>query len=56
MRLLEAFAAAFIDTFGITRPAAAHRRRTAWFIAVLLGLTIVMVAAVGYGFYNALKR
>lgn len=56
MRLLEAFATAFINTFGITQPTDAQRRRAAYFIAVLLTLTIVAVAVVGYGFYVSMRR
>ena len=56
MRLLEAFAAAFINTFGITQPTDAQRRRAAWFIAVLMVLTIAIVAVIGYAFYTAMHR
>lgn len=56
MRLLEAFAAAFINTFGITQPTDAQRRHAAWFIAVLLAITIGIVAVIGYGFYAAMHR
>ncbi len=41
MRLLEALAAAFINTFGITQPTDRARRQVAWFICGLL----VLVAA-----------
>jgi hypothetical protein len=54
MRLLEAFATAFINTFGITQPTDAQRRRAAWFIAGMLVLTMVAVAAVGLAFYRAM--
>ena len=56
MRLLEAFATAFINTFGITQPTDAQRRRAAWFIALLLALTIVIVAGIGYAFYMTMHR
>lgn len=56
MRLIEAFAAAFINTFGITQPTEAQRRRAAWFIAGMMLLTIAIVAAVGYAFYAAMHR
>lgn len=56
MRLLEAFATAFINTFGITQPTDAQRRRAAQFIALLLALTVAAVAAVGYAFYVAMRR
>lgn len=56
MRLLEAFAAAFINTFGITQPTDAQRRRAAWFILGMVLLTICVVAGVGYAFYAAMHR
>ncbi|HLI75537.1 MAG TPA: hypothetical protein VKV02_01230 [Acidobacteriaceae bacterium] len=54
--MLEAFAEAFIQTFGITRPTEAARRRAAWFILVLLLITLAGAGAVGYAFYAALHR
>lgn len=56
MRLLEAFATAFINTFGITQPTDEQRRRAAWFILVMLLLTVAVVAVVGYAFYTAMHR
>ena len=56
MRLLEILAAAFINTFGITQPTEATRRRAAWFIFGMLVLTVVLVAAVGYAFYYSMHR
>lgn len=56
MRLLEAFAAAFINTFGITQPTEATKRRAAWFILLTLLLTLSVVALIGYLFYAALHR
>ena len=56
MGLLEAFAAAFIDTFGITRPGETQRRRAAWFILLMLVLTLMVVAVVGWLFSEALHR
>lgn len=56
MRLLEALAAAFINTFGITQPSEAKRRQAAWFILVLLIGTLAGVSAVGYAFYVAMHR
>lgn len=56
MRLLEAFATAFINTFGITQPTEAERRRAVWFIAFLLTLTVIVVAAIGYVFYVAMHQ
>lgn len=56
MRLLEALAAAFINTFGITQPTDATRRKAAWFILAMMILTLSVVCAVGYAFYMALRR
>ena len=56
MRVLEQFAAAFINTFGITQPTEAQRRRAAWFIVVLLSLTVAVVAVIGFAFYTAMRR
>ncbi len=56
MRMVEAFAAAFINTFGITQPSDALRRRAAWFILGMILLTMVLVAGVGYAFYSAMRR
>jgi hypothetical protein len=41
MRLLEALANAFINTFGITQPTDKMRRRAAWFILGMLSLVFV---------------
>ena len=54
--MLEAFAAAFINTFGITQPSDAQRRRAAWFILGMILATIGLVAVVGYAFYSAMHR
>jgi hypothetical protein len=56
MRLLEAFATAFINTFGITQPTEAQRRRAAWFIFLMTLLTIGVVASIGYALYTALHQ
>ena len=56
VQLLEALAAAFINTFGITQPTDATRRRAAWFIFGLLILMMVVVVGVGYLFYAAMHR
>ena len=56
MRLLEFFANAFINTFGITQPTEAQRRRAAWFILFMMLLTLMAVGAVGYAFYVAMHR
>ncbi len=54
--LLEALAAAFINTFGITQPTDATRRRAAWFILALLIIMLIAVFAVGYALYLAMHR
>jgi hypothetical protein len=41
MRLMEALATAFINTFGITQPTDSMRRRAAWFILGMLSLVFV---------------
>ncbi len=56
MRFLEMLAAAFINTFGITQPSEAMRRRAAWFIFLILTFTLAVVAAVGYAFFAAMHR
>ncbi len=56
MRLLEALAAAFINTFGITQPTDETRRKAAWFILAMMVLTLALVTVVGYAFYSALHR
>ena len=56
VQLLEALAAAFINTFGITQPTEAARRRAAWFILGLLILMMLIVIGVGYAFYAAMHR
>jgi len=54
MRLLEALASMFINTFGITQPTDQGRRRAAWFILCLLILTLVVVATAGYVLYRSM--
>ena len=54
MRLLEALASAFINTFGITQPSDALRRRAAWFILVLLIATVIVVIVAGVSFHRVL--
>lgn len=56
MRLLEAFATAFINTFGITQPTAAQRRQASWFILGMVAVTLALVAAIGYAFSLAMQR
>jgi hypothetical protein len=47
MRLLEALASAFINTFGITQPTDRTRRQAAWFILGLLVLMAVGLCVIG---------
>ena len=56
VQLLEALAAAFINTFGITQPTEAMRRRAAWFIFALLVLMTGVVCIVGFAFYEAMRH
>ena len=54
MKLLEALASAFINTFGITQPTEKTRRRAAWFILALLIVMVVVVVIVGLSFGHVL--
>lgn len=54
MRLLEALASAFINTFGITQPTETTRRRAAWFIFTLLTVMMIVVVLIGLAFYRVL--
>ncbi len=54
MSLLEALASAFINTFGITQPTQAARRRAAWFILALLIGMVAVVTLIGIAFYRVL--
>jgi hypothetical protein len=56
MRLLEALASAFINTFGITQPSAETRRRAAWFIFAMLLAAIAVVCLIGSLFFHVLHR
>ncbi|HEY5328862.1 MAG TPA: hypothetical protein VIJ79_03175 [Acidobacteriaceae bacterium] len=56
MRLLEALASIFINVFGITQPTPEMRRKAAWFILVLLMLTLLLVAAVGIVLYQVIRH
>jgi hypothetical protein len=46
MRPLLFLSNAFINTFGITQPTPKNATRTAWFIAIMLALVVVLVATV----------
>lgn len=56
MRILEALASIFINTFGITQPTDEMRRRTAWFILGLLMIALGVVFVVGIVVYHLLRR
>ncbi len=47
---------AFINTFGITQPNDAQRRRVTWFIAGLLALTLAVVAMAGVAFFQTMRH
>jgi hypothetical protein len=47
MALIEALAAAFINTFGITQPTEKTRRQAAWFIIGMLVVVVVLLIALG---------
>ena len=55
MGLLDTLAMAFINTFGITQPTDATRRRASWFILGMLILTLLVVAVGGYVLYMNLR-
>jgi hypothetical protein len=55
MRLLEALASAFINTFGITQPTDEARRKAAWFIFGLLALLIAGVVCGGVLIFHMLR-
>ncbi|AEU35010.1 hypothetical protein [Granulicella mallensis] len=52
MRLLDALASAFINTFGITQPSEQTRRHASWFILGLLMIALAVVVAVGMVLYH----
>jgi len=47
MKPLLFLANAFINTFGITQPSERTANRAAWFIAVLLGIVLLVVVTFG---------
>jgi hypothetical protein len=55
MRLLEALASAFINTFGITQPTDKARRRAAWYILGLLTVLLAAVVAAGSLIFHLLR-
>ncbi len=56
MRLLEALANVFINTFGITQPTGETRRQAAWFILGLLLAALLVVIAVGLAVFQTIHR
>ena len=54
MRLLDALASAFINTFGITQPSEQARRRASWFILGLLVFALVVVAGIAVVLYRTM--
>ena len=54
MRLLDALASAFINTFGITQPSEQARRRASWFILGLLVLALVIVTGIAVVLYRTM--
>jgi hypothetical protein len=56
MRLLEALANIFINTFGITQPSDKTRRQAAWFILGLLVAALAVVSLIGFTLYQLLHR
>ncbi len=54
MRLIDALASAFIDTFGITQPSEQARRHASWFILGLLVIALAVVVAVGVVLYHVM--
>jgi hypothetical protein len=55
MRLLEAFASAFINTFGITQPDDRTRRRAAWFILWMLLLVLAGLCIGGLALFHLMR-
>ena len=56
MRLLEALASIFINTFGITQPTEKTRRHVSWFILGLLVGVFAVICAVTAALYNVMHR
>ena len=56
MRILEALASIFINTFGITQPSPAARRQAAFFILGLLLAALLVVVVVAAVLYQAIHR
>ena len=56
MRLLEALAGIFINTFGITQPTDAMRRNAAWFILGLMIVTLILVTIAGLVIAHVIRR
>lgn len=56
MRILEALASIFINTFGITQPTDAMRRKAAWFILALMIITLILVSIAGFIVFQVIHR
>jgi hypothetical protein len=56
MRILEALASLFVNTFGITQPTDEMRRKAAWFILGLLLVALGAVAVIGFVLYQAIHH
>ena len=56
MRVIDALANAFINTFGITQPTEEARRRASRFIMALVIVALGLVALVGFLLYQLLHR
>jgi hypothetical protein len=52
MHLLEAFASAFFNIFGITQPPESARARATWFLCGMLVLVALAVATGGWLVYH----
>jgi hypothetical protein len=55
MRLIEALAGAFINTFGITQPTEKTRRQAAWFIIGMLTLVVCALVVVGMVLFHFIR-
>jgi hypothetical protein len=56
MRILEALASIFVNTFGITQPTDEMRRKAAWYIFGLLILALGVVTAIGFVLYQVIHH
>jgi hypothetical protein len=56
MRILEALANIFINTFGITQPTDATRRQAAWFILGLMVAALAVVTIIGSVIFRVVRH